>query len=147
LVVAAAALLLALPAAWRLAALHPYEYVAYNVIAGGARGAQDRYEMDYWSDGLREAAGLLNDLAAREPPPAGRHYRVAVCAEPLQLVTYLDPRLRGTRDWSKADFFVASTTENCDSAVPGPVSMRIVRAGATLMVVKDLRAIRARGTR
>jgi hypothetical protein len=120
--------------------LHPYQYVAYNHLAGGSAGAQDHYELDYWSDGLREAAAGLNRMVAQRPPPPGAHYRVAVCAEPLQLMTYLDARFRGTRDWSKADFFVATTSENCDEAVPGAVMLRVARAGATLVVVKDLRA-------
>jgi hypothetical protein len=57
-----AALLLGLgaDAGWRWWQLHPYQYVAYNHGVGGSAGAQDRYELDYWSDGLREAAAGLN---------------------------------------------------------------------------------------
>jgi hypothetical protein len=132
-------LVLAADAGLRWWQLHPYQYVAYNHLPGGTAAAQDRYELDYWSDGLREAAASMNSLVALQPPPPGGHYRVAVCAEPLQLMTYLDARFRGTRDWSKADFFVASTSENCDDVVKGPVTLRVSRAGATLVVVKDLR--------
>jgi hypothetical protein len=32
-----------------LALLHPLEYVAMNSLAGGTRGAYDRFELDYWS--------------------------------------------------------------------------------------------------
>jgi hypothetical protein len=32
-----------------LAVLHPLEYVAMNALAGGTRGAYDRFEQDYWS--------------------------------------------------------------------------------------------------
>jgi hypothetical protein len=32
-----------------LVTLHPLEYVAMNALAGGTRGAYDRFELDYWS--------------------------------------------------------------------------------------------------
>ena len=31
-----------------MARLHPYEYTHFNIIAGGVRGADDRYMLDYW---------------------------------------------------------------------------------------------------
>jgi hypothetical protein len=53
---------------WRL---HPYEYVYYNSLVGGVRGAAGRFEMDYWCTSYREAMQYVNDVA-----PAGA--RVAV---------------------------------------------------------------------
>src|SRR5258708_32838812 len=32
-----------------LAVLHPLEYVAMNALAGGPRGAFDKFELDYWA--------------------------------------------------------------------------------------------------
>lgn len=45
--------------------LHPYEYVYYNALVGGTRGAFQQYEMDYWCTSLREAALELNRFAGQ----------------------------------------------------------------------------------
>src|SRR5262249_31603386 len=42
-----------------LAALHPLEYVAMNVLVGGTRGAYDKFELDYWSAAATEALRRL----------------------------------------------------------------------------------------
>jgi hypothetical protein len=47
--------------------LFPYEYVYYNQFVGGAKGAVDRFELDYWATSYREAADEVNRLA---PPNA-----------------------------------------------------------------------------
>ena len=40
----------------QMIALHPYEYVFFNAIAGGTAGAAGRYDTDYWGASLRESA-------------------------------------------------------------------------------------------
>ena len=40
--------------------LHPYEYVYFNELAGGVRGAFRRYELDYWATSYREAMEYIN---------------------------------------------------------------------------------------
>ena len=55
---------LLLPGALAIAALHPYQYIYYNALAGGVRGAFGRYELDYWCTASREAIERLNDVAS-----------------------------------------------------------------------------------
>ena len=43
--------------------LHPYQYVYYNSLTGGVRGAFRNYEMDYWATSYREAINYLNENA------------------------------------------------------------------------------------
>ncbi len=45
--------------------LHPYQYVFYNQLTGGVRGAFRKYEMDYWMTWYKEAADYLNEIAPR----------------------------------------------------------------------------------
>ncbi len=123
-----------------LARLHPYEYLAYNRLAGGVQGAAGRWEQDYWASSLREAAHALNALVAREGVPA-QGYTVAVCAEPLQAQVWLAPGLRATRDWWGADFYLSPTHMGCDEALRGRVVAQVERAGRVLAVVKDRRAL------
>uniref|UniRef100_A0ABX1N737 Glycosyltransferase RgtA/B/C/D-like domain-containing protein n=1 Tax=Aromatoleum buckelii TaxID=200254 RepID=A0ABX1N737_9RHOO len=136
----AGCVLLALAHVVTLARLHPYEYVFYNGFAGGPGGAAGRWEQDYWSSSLREAAGLLNAYVAREGT-AGRRYSVAVCAESLQGAEWLASGLDVTRDWRRADFFLAATHMNCDTAVKGRIVAEVVRDGVTLAVVRDRRLL------
>jgi len=43
--------------------LHPYEYMYYNTLIGGERGAFRRFELDYWGTSYREAAAWMNEFA------------------------------------------------------------------------------------
>lgn len=45
---------------------HPHEYVYFNPIAGGLKGAFLRYETDYWGNSLRQGAEWLADHQMRE---------------------------------------------------------------------------------
>jgi hypothetical protein len=123
-----------------LARLHPYQYLAYNRLAGGAYGAAGGWEQDYWASSLREAVLALDALVAREGVPA-QGYTVAVCAEPLQAQVWLAPGLRATRDWWGADFYLSPTHMGCDAALRGRVVAQVERAGIVLAVVKDRRAL------
>lgn len=46
------------PAVWSIAN-HPYEYMYFNEIAGGIKGANGLYELDYWQQTPREAFAWL----------------------------------------------------------------------------------------
>lgn len=45
--------------------LHPYQYLYYNQLVGGVRGAQGTYELDYWCTSFRSAVRELNSVAPR----------------------------------------------------------------------------------
>lgn len=124
--------------------LHPYEYVAYNQLVGGTAGAWGRFEGDYWSASLREAAldlrrGLDHEeqIAASHTPP--HRYKVAVCAEDVQVSTYLGPNVDMVEDWDEADFLLTSTNIGCDVAGGMPYAT-VARLGVPLSTVTDLRA-------
>lgn len=136
----AACVLAVLAHAAVLARLHPYGYTAYNSFAAGPGGSAGRWEQDYWASSLHEAALALNDFVAREGLP-GAHYMVAVCAEPLQAEVWLAADLAVTRDWWRADFYLAATHMDCDGALQGREIARVERGGLTLAVVKDRRAL------
>jgi hypothetical protein len=48
--------------------LHPLEYVAVNLLAGGVRGAYGRFELDYWSAAGTEPLRRLEHLVDAEAP-------------------------------------------------------------------------------
>jgi hypothetical protein len=54
--------LLLLPGIIQVVQLHPYQYVYYNSLVGGVRGAVREYEMDYWATSYAEAMKYLNGV-------------------------------------------------------------------------------------
>ncbi len=125
--------------------LHPHEYVYYNMLVGGPRGAFRRYEMDYWSNFLPQALDLLEQLLKAEhggKPPV-RKYVVGVCTNEKILNEYGPSYLVPTKDWRQADFVIATTNTDCDKVadrfVGGRTVIEIVREGAVLGMVKDRR--------
>ena len=53
-----------LPGVIGIASLHPYEYAYYNQFIGGMKGAQGRFELEYWLTSYREAAEYVNENAS-----------------------------------------------------------------------------------
>ena len=43
--------------------LHPYEYIYYNSLTGGVRGAYRNFELDYWATSFKESMEYLNEQA------------------------------------------------------------------------------------
>lgn len=105
-----------------LAALHPLEYVAMNALAGGTRGAYERFELDYWSLAATEALRRLErrvdyDTAVRsaETPPS-----ILICIpwrEPNVSAMLQRPWIVET-DPDKADFIIATELWPCGRDQP-----------------------------
>jgi len=125
-----------------LVRLHPYQYLFYNPLVGGLKGAQRRYVADYWVNIMPEAVDELEAFIATLPPSeAGQRFTVGVCGERLPFEKEAGPRLRWVENWNKAEFFIAPTHMNCDRALDGKVIATIARLGVPIGVVKDRRAL------
>jgi hypothetical protein len=131
-----------------LARLHPHQYVDYNPLVGGVEGAQDDYVMDYWANSLPEATDALAAYVRREfgQRPIPRPFTVAVCTERTSFEAVAPSFLRWTSNWVTADFFIAPTHMNCDTATGGTVVHEVKRLGVVLGVVKDRRGLASRAT-
>lgn len=120
--------------------LHPYEYAYFNALAGGVRGAHDKYMLDYWGLAFKQAGNALHDklAEAHERLPAGRRWVVAICGEARAARLALGPDFDVNWDRKTADFFMALGNFYC--ARPGdPVIVEIKRDGVTFARVYDLR--------
>ncbi|HEU4659874.1 MAG TPA: glycosyltransferase family 39 protein [Pseudolabrys sp.] len=126
-----------------LAELHPDEYLYYNALVGGLKGAARLYATDYWVNIMPEAVQDLETFVTKldKKGGRGRRYTVAVCGERLPFEKRADARLQWVEDWRKADFFIAPTHMNCDRALDGKIIATIERLGAPIGVVKDRRAL------
>jgi hypothetical protein len=120
--------------------LHPYEYTYFNRLAGGVRGAQDDYMLDYWGLAFKQASIALRDWIAANnlTPPNGRRWVVAVCGPQPAANVALGPQFETEFDQKQSDFALALGTFYCRH-LSAPVIADIVRDGVSYAVVYDLR--------
>ncbi|MGE4062473.1 MAG: glycosyltransferase family 39 protein [Rhodospirillaceae bacterium] len=130
--------------AWRMARVHPYQYLSFNALTGGLRGAYGRFELDYWGVSYGEAArGLAQYLD--EERAAGRAMpqrpRLFVCGANTSASYFLPDTVGITDDRTQADFFLGGdlTNPRCRLRPEGPAVVEVTRDGAVLSYVLDLR--------
>ncbi len=123
-----------------LARMHPYQYAQFNRVAGGLRGADDRYMIDYWGLGLKEAAETLRDRLeeGHVTPPRGRRWRVAVCGPTQTLLVELGPGFDVANEAPGADFAISLGTFYC-AELDAPIVAEVERDGVVLARAYDLR--------
>lgn len=63
--------------------LHPYEYVYFNSLIGGLRGADGKYETDYWAKSNKESVVWLKKYTSDQD-----NVKVYTCADELQSSYY-----------------------------------------------------------
>jgi hypothetical protein len=118
-----------------MARLHPYEYIYYNLLAGGVEGAYQRgYEMDYWATSYRELVrNLARDLQKRD----GDHfnatrYRIQAGPPSWCLTYYFAQQFSEASDPLKADFYLSITHDMFHTRYAGREWLRVQRMGVPL---------------
>ena len=116
--------------------LHPYEYVYYNQIVGGPKGAVDRFELDYWGTSYREAADEANRIA---PPNA--NVWVDGPAHLFKRFARHDLHIFSPQEAERADHYdVVVTLARYDlektSFPEAPIVYRVSREGAVFSIVR-----------
>ena len=126
--------------------IHPYQYIAFNTLTGGLRGAYGRFELDYWGVSYREASLALvkfleNERTAGRPvPPKALLF---VCGANTQAAYYLPDTVGITEDRTAAVFFLGGdlTNPRCRLRPEGPAVVEIKRDDTVLSYVLDLRKV------
>jgi len=119
--------------------LHPYEYTDYNHIAGGVRGAQSKFMLDYWGLSLTQASRrLLGYVAEHRQNPAGGPWTVAVCGPHPPVAVALGPQFTTTWNPKGADFAMQLGVFYC-ARLDAPELFEIVRDGVVYARVYDIR--------
>jgi len=129
---------LALPGIYACLQLHPYEYIYYNSLVGGVKGAFRHYELDYWATSYKEAAKYLNEVAQVDAS-------IGVVGTDLIFKPYARPDLHvhyfnGVDGGEGFDYVVISSRANNDLAIcpDAKVVKTIERDGAVLTVIKQI---------
>ncbi|HET9868917.1 MAG TPA: hypothetical protein VFR02_00255, partial [bacterium] len=119
-----------------MARLHPYEYVYFNELTGGLKGAQGRFETDYWGASYKEAV----DWVQAQEPPGDTPLWVHSNGNPYQVACYLNDRTHWTDDLGKADYYLATTRDGANLSVdPARRVHRVEREGVPLCDVFKLK--------
>lgn len=135
---AIAMIVLLFPGLLAIFRLHPYEYIYFNPIVGGVRGAFRSYELDYWGLSYRETTAFLNreaspnaSIVVLEPT----HLFFLYAREDLKLAV-MDPA--SPAGDPTPEFLMSTTRVNQDLEVDpsAPVVFRVEVDGATLAIVK-----------
>lgn len=122
--------------------LHPYEYVSYNRVVGGVKGAEKLFELDYWGTSQKELYAALKNRIRENEGEAGLHqpWRIRLCGAPEASLYYFEKEWRplwiGVK--GEADFEVGIDGNACPPPrLPATIEVR--REGALLGYVNDLR--------
>ena len=123
-----------------MARLHPYEYTFFNPIAGGVRGAQHDYMLDYWGLAFKQAANQLREAlkAGDDAPPKGRKWVVAICGPQAAAQADLGNDFDTTFNDKQADFAMALGIFYCNY-LKSAVLAQVIRDGVIYATVYDLR--------
>ena len=139
--VAGAALGFALWVVVDMIRLHPYQSVYYNrLIAGGVRGAEGRFEADYWGSSYLEAT---NWVLANYRPETSEPIRVANCSDNFMTAYYLrrqsdnGPRFE-SGDARSAHVVLATTRGDCHRRNWGRLLHVVERQGVGLAYVFEV---------
>jgi hypothetical protein len=123
-----------------MARLHPYEYTAFNRLAGGVAGARDRYMLDYWGLSLKQASQALAAKIAERGfnKPADRRWKLAVCGHHRSPQVELGRDFETTWDPKGADFAIMLGVFYCRE-FDAPLLAEITRGGIAYARVYDIR--------
>jgi hypothetical protein len=131
-------IILVIPGITAIATLHPYEYIYYNSLVGGVKGAFRKYELDYWATSYKEATQFLNETAPQNA-------RIGVIGPDLLVSNFTRSDLKvipfdGINQRKVFDYVVVSSRANNDLAVcpNAPIIKTIEREEAILTVVRKL---------
>ena len=114
--------------------LHPLEYLYYNSLVGGLKGAYGKYETDYWGLGFKEAV-LWFKQNINDPK---KTYKIYVEGDPLSSSYYFKPNMQLTNDPVKADYIFTFTRWNFHLRHPGKTIYTVERDGVPLIFIKKL---------
>jgi hypothetical protein len=120
--------------------LHPYQYVYFNRLAGGIRGAEGHYMLDYWGLAFKQASNeLLRVIAERDLKPAvGNQWKIAVCGPHPPAAVALGEQFDLTWDSRGADLAMMLGAFYCRN-FDAPVLAEIKREGVLFARVYDIR--------
>lgn len=128
--------LILLPGLYANITLHPYQYVYYNQLVGGVRGAYRVFELDYWHLAFKEAQTYVNGVAEENADIFAGNSKTSAetFARPDLVFNAFGAR---KKNWDRYDYIIVSTAENADEKFAAfPTVFKVERQGVPLVLVK-----------
>jgi hypothetical protein len=113
--------------------LHPYQYIYYNSLVGGLKGADKKYETDYWGAANKEAVEWFN----RNINDPNKIYYFSVQGDPLSSAYYFKKNMFLTDDFNKVSYAISFTRWNSDQKYTGKTIYKVEREGVPLVYIKE----------
>lgn len=129
-------LLLLLPGLYANLTLYPYQYIYYNQLVGGVRGAFRHFELDYWHLAFREAQLYINQHAGRNADifAGNSKTNAQVFARPDLIFNAFGGKHKNCDEY---DYIIVSTAQNADEKFRTfPTVFVVERDGVPLVYVK-----------
>ena len=127
------ALLNMLAVGFQLWKLHPYEYVYFNELTGGLKGAYGRYEIEERGTSAKEAVEWLNQNRFTDPD---KTYHVSSYQDPFQTLYYLPHNVKYEDSLDKADFLITLPFSG-QHRFKNPLLYSVTREGVPLMDIYE----------
>lgn len=113
--------------------LHPYEYIYFNELIGGLKGASGRYELDYWGATYKEATDwIVNNADVTQADiiySCGVDYAVDYYSGKKFFMTFGYPE--------NANYTICDRENEKKLNFDGKVLFRVVRDGVVLNTVRE----------
>ena len=121
--------------------LHPYEYIYYNELAGGLRGIENEYELDYWGAAYKESAQLVLEGVEKN---GVNGLKVYACDNQFAVVYYSQFKFELVGRSRDADLIICDTfkerlrqeTEDSAYQTSFPVISEIKREGVPIHIIR-----------
>ena len=120
--------------AYQMFRLHPYEYLYYNSLVGGLKGAYGKYETDYWGLGYKEAVLWFNKNI-NDPK---KTYRIFVEGDSFASTYYFKSNMKLVTDVNEADYIFTFTRWDFHKRHPGKTIYTVKRENVPLIFIKKL---------
>jgi hypothetical protein len=128
--------LILLPGLYANVSLYPYQYIYYNQLLGGVKGAYRVFELDYWDLAFKEAQSFINQTAdpnanifVGDSKPSAQKF-----ARPDLIFNAFGGRQKNSQ---KYDYIIVSTAANADEKYSEfPTVFIVEREGVPFVLVK-----------
>jgi hypothetical protein len=120
---------------FQMVTLHPYEYAYFNELMLGLKGANGRFETDYWGASYKEAMQWLRKNEWTDP---SREYRVHATANKTQSILYFPSNVKFS-EFADADYYVSIARWDLHRRVQAEPLHVIERQGVPLNYIYKLK--------
>lgn len=113
--------------------LHPYEYVYFNELIGGLKGAQGQFEMDYWFASNKESSEWLSQNVPEKPLQ-----KVYPCNTAVSVRYFSQAKFDLVGKIAEADYIICDYETALHSKLNYPVIHTVERMGVPLSTVRKV---------